>query len=78
MAAANQSTAKNVLRLNPEGKRPRGRPKKRWMDRIKEDMKHDNGSLGRKKWRATCRKVDLALPWEKNAMRESQPILMTE
>ncbi len=37
-----ESIAKRALRLNPEGKPPRGRPKKRWMDRIKEDMKHDN------------------------------------
>ncbi len=50
-----ESIAKRALRLNPEG---RGRPKKQWMDRIKEDMRHDNVApddvLDRKKWRAIC------------------------
>ncbi len=51
-----ESIAKRAMRLNTEGKRPRGRPKNRWMDRIKEDMRHDNvvpdDVLDRKKWRA--------------------------
>ncbi len=60
-----ESIAKRALCLNMEGKRPRGRPKKRWMDRMKEDMKHDNvapdDALDRKEWRAICRKADPAL-----------------
>ncbi len=64
-----ESIEKRALRLNNEGKRPRGRPKKRWMDRIKEDTRHDNGTpddvLDRKKWRAICWKVDPALRWDK-------------
>ncbi len=60
-----ESIAKRALCLNMEGKRPRGRPKKRWMYRMKEDMKHDNvapdDALDRKEWRAICRKADPAL-----------------
>lgn len=56
-----ESVARRAMRLNPEGKRPCGRPKKRWMDRIKESMKHGNvtpeDALNRKKWRASCQKA---------------------
>ncbi len=41
-----------------------GRPKKRWMDRIKQDMKQINAApedaLDRKKWRAMCQTADPA------------------
>ncbi|KAK3531985.1 hypothetical protein QTP86_002271 [Hemibagrus guttatus] len=37
--SANDSVAKTAMRTSPQGKRPRGRPKKRWMDKITEDMK---------------------------------------
>lgn len=54
-----ESVARRALRLSPEGKRPRGRPKKRWMDRIKEDMKYIDAApkdaLDRRKWRKACR-----------------------
>ncbi|XP_051574277.1 uncharacterized protein LOC127452701 [Myxocyprinus asiaticus] len=55
----------------PRGKKkPCGRPKKWWMDQIKEDMRHVNttpeDALDRKKWRATCRKADPATTWDKH------------
>ena len=34
--------AKYVLATQVPGSRPRGRPKLRWMDRIKQDMKENN------------------------------------
>lgn len=47
--------AKTALRFHPGGHRPCGRPKKRWMDRIREDKKVANvatdGTLDRNKWR---------------------------
>lgn len=58
------SVAKTAMMIDPEGCRPRGRPKKRWMDRIKEDIKTINASpedvLDRTKWRNLCRRVDPA------------------
>lgn len=58
------SVAKTANRIDPNGQRPRGRPKKRWMDRIKEDMQTvgvaPKDALDRKKWRLACRKADPA------------------
>ncbi|KAG2465927.1 CFDP2 protein, partial [Polypterus senegalus] len=63
-ATDDNSVAKTAMRLDPGGQRPRGRPKKRWMDRIKEDMKIVNAApedaLDRAKWRQICRKADPA------------------
>ena len=36
------NVAKNVLNTRIDGSRPRGRPKLRWMDRLKYDMKQNN------------------------------------
>ena len=33
------NVAKSVLNIQIDGSRPRGRPKLRWMDRLKDDMK---------------------------------------
>ncbi|KAG2467833.1 XRN2 exoribonuclease, partial [Polypterus senegalus] len=48
-----------------QGRRPRGRPKKRWMDRISEDMKIANvtpeDALDRAKWRQCCKRADPAI-----------------
>ncbi|XP_056112726.1 uncharacterized protein LOC130089448 [Rhinichthys klamathensis goyatoka] len=57
-----ESVARRALRLSPEGKSERrGRPKKRWMDRIKEDMKYidvaPEDALDRRKWRKACRQA---------------------
>ena len=59
------SVARTALRLDPPGQRPRGRPKKRWMDRINEDMKIVNAApedaLDRNKWRRLCKCADPAI-----------------
>lgn len=58
------SLAKTAMRLEIAGQRLRGRPKKRWMDRLMEDMRHVNvapeDALDRAKWRRTCRQADPA------------------
>ena len=36
------NVAKSVLNTRIDGSRPRGRPKLRWMDRLKDDMKKNN------------------------------------
>jgi Reverse transcriptase (RNA-dependent DNA polymerase)/Endonuclease/Exonuclease/phosphatase family len=58
------SVARTAMNINPEGRRPRGRPKKRWLDRIKEDMKTVNAqpedAFERVKWKRLCRKADPA------------------
>ena len=59
------SVAKTALQLSPQGRRPRGRPKKRWLDRLKEDMRNTNvapeDALDRAKWRRQCTTADPAL-----------------
>ncbi|XP_019204855.1 uncharacterized protein LOC109196094 [Oreochromis niloticus] len=58
------SITKTAQQLDLEGNRPQGRPKKRWMDRIKDDMKAVNvtpeDALDRKKWRKACKIADPA------------------
>ncbi|KAL3967110.1 myosin III [Sarotherodon galilaeus] len=57
------SIAKTAQQSDLDGNRPQGRPKKRWMDRIKDDMKAVNvtpeDALDRKKWRKACKIADL-------------------
>ena len=59
-----KTVAKNALQFSPKGKRPRGRPKKRWLDGLKEDMKRVNvtpeDALERTKWRRQCKTADPA------------------
>ena len=49
------SVAKTAMRLSPPGRRPRRRPKKRWLDRLAEDMKivgaAPDDAHNRAKWR---------------------------
>ncbi|XP_026042711.1 uncharacterized protein LOC113033277 [Astatotilapia calliptera] len=63
------SVVRTALRLSPQGRRPRGRPKRRWMDRIKDDVKKIEAdltdALDRPKWRRLCRKADPATEREK-------------
>ena len=51
-----------VMSMDIAGKRPRGRPKMRWMDRIKEDLKElgilAEDALDRNKWRRITQKAD--------------------
>ena len=58
------SVAKTAMRLDLPGKRPRGRPKMRWMDRINQDMKDmqvaPEDTTDRNRWRAACQKADPA------------------
>jgi hypothetical protein len=55
---------KVVQRMEIDGKRPRGRPRRRWMDIIKDDMKvcgvMEHDTADRKKWRQKTRKADPA------------------
>jgi hypothetical protein len=54
--------AKRVMSLEVEGKRSRGRPKFRWLDKIKVDLKEsgltDQDALDRAKWKRMTRTAD--------------------
>ena len=61
---AKRSTDQNVqdaMNLRVEGTKPRGRPKKTWMQTVLADMKNigleEADALDRKKWRSGCRNV---------------------
>lgn len=49
------STTRNVLDRNPEGRRPRGRPKLRWKDQVQKDVRRlgrsENDTKDRDIWR---------------------------
>ncbi|KAK6017636.1 hypothetical protein OSTOST_16839 [Ostertagia ostertagi] len=51
-----------TLSLEVDGKRPRGRPRQRWLDTINEDMKtaqlRSEDALNRTKWRSSIRTTD--------------------
>ena len=55
---------KVVQGMEIEGKRPRGRPKRRWMDAIRDDMKAchvtEDDTADREKWKQKTRKADPA------------------
>jgi hypothetical protein len=46
-----------VLVGKPEGKRPLGRPRRRWEDNIKRDLQEVGGGWDRDRWRALVSKV---------------------
>ena len=58
------SVAASALRLNIEGPRPRGRPKTRWLDTIRSDMRevavYERDAADRIKWRSRIRVADPA------------------
>ncbi|KAK6741571.1 hypothetical protein RB195_009438 [Necator americanus] len=58
------SVAKTALKLDVSGVRPRGRPKIRWLDRVKLDMIDarlcTTDAMDRTKWKTRSRKADLA------------------
>lgn len=39
MRKSGEKTTRAVMEWTSEGKRPRGRPKKRWLDVVEEDLK---------------------------------------
>jgi hypothetical protein len=41
----------------PEGKRPLGRPRRRWVDNIKMDLREMDMAQDRDQWRALVNKV---------------------
>jgi len=53
-----ESVIRNVLIRNPTKKRPRGRPRQRWLDRVKKDIsdtdetKRLEGAMNRNVWRS--------------------------
>uniref|UniRef100_A0A914VIZ3 Uncharacterized protein n=1 Tax=Plectus sambesii TaxID=2011161 RepID=A0A914VIZ3_9BILA len=53
---------KIMQRMEVEGKRPRGRPKRRWMDTIRSDMTAcglmEQDTTNRDRWRSLIRKAD--------------------
>nr|CDJ91351.1 endonuclease-reverse transcriptase [Haemonchus contortus] len=64
LRAKNDSVRKISLNLDVSGKRPRGRPKQRWLDTLHEDLKavniHPDQAFNREKWRQHIRKADPA------------------
>ena len=65
LRANTQSVARRAYDLNPDGRRPQGRPKKRWLDTIKEDMRavgvKPEDANNRVVWRAMCKSADPAI-----------------
>ena len=51
-----------ALSLNVPGKRPRGRPRLRWMDKIKSDLRElgldENQTSNREEWKRLTRVAD--------------------
>uniref|UniRef100_W5NNY6 Reverse transcriptase n=1 Tax=Lepisosteus oculatus TaxID=7918 RepID=W5NNY6_LEPOC len=56
------SMAETALELNVEGRRPRGRPFTRWLDRLKVDMRLAKvtcrDASDRTKWKNWCKQAD--------------------
>ncbi|KAK6765123.1 hypothetical protein RB195_025167 [Necator americanus] len=63
------SVAKTAFRLDVSGVRPRGRPKIRWLDRVKLDMIDARlctaDAIDRTKWKTRSRKADPATTRDK-------------
>ncbi|KAI5729084.1 hypothetical protein M8J77_025142 [Diaphorina citri] len=67
-----ESNVKSVWKNQPDGRRPRGRPKKRWWDVVKEDIEKINltttDATDRIKWRQGCDEAKYRLgykwPWQ--------------
>ncbi len=60
--SGDDTVAKIAYNLSPPGWRPRGRPKKRWLDHLAED-KHlvnitPDDALDRAKWQKACKQAD--------------------
>ncbi|PIO64193.1 hypothetical protein TELCIR_14187 [Teladorsagia circumcincta] len=64
LRAKDDSVRKISLRLDVSAKRPKGRPKQRWLDTMHTDLKsvniHPDQAFNREKWRRYIRKADPA------------------
>ena len=60
---------KRVLGMEVPGKRRRGRPKRRWMDNIRNDLSErglsEEDAQDRSRWRRLTRHIDPTYKWEK-------------
>jgi len=54
MRRGEDETVRVVLEWKPQGKSPRGRPRKRWIDVVEEDLK----TLGVEDWRKAVQNRD--------------------
>ena len=70
---------KRVMAMEVPGKRRGGRPKRRWMDSIMNDLSERELSRedtqDRAKWRRLIRHTDPTKKWEKIRKRRSRPII---
>ncbi|PIO64310.1 hypothetical protein TELCIR_14067 [Teladorsagia circumcincta] len=61
---SDESVRKIGLKIDVPGKRPKGRPKQRWLDTLHADLKsvniHPDQAFNRKKWRQHIRRADPA------------------
>ncbi|EYC32407.1 hypothetical protein Y032_0003g1555 [Ancylostoma ceylanicum] len=64
LRASEQSVEKIAYEFEVSGKRPRGRPKQRWTDTLRNDLKivslHPDQAHERSKWRLQSRRADPA------------------
>jgi hypothetical protein len=58
-----EKTVRMVLEERPTGKRPRGWPRKRWLDKVEEDLK----KIGVREWRTTVHNRE---EWKQIVMAE--------
>ncbi|VDP17072.1 unnamed protein product [Heligmosomoides polygyrus] len=69
LRANDDSVCKIGLNLEVPGKRPRGRPKQRWLDTLHLDLKiagvHPDQAFDREKWRHHTRRADPATKRDK-------------
>ena len=65
---------KRVMAMEVPGKRRRGRPKRRWLDSIRNDLSErelaGEDAQDRAKWRRLIRHIDPTYKWEKMKMKK--------
>lgn len=54
MRRSEEETVRKVLEWRPTGKRPRGRPRKRWLDTVEEDLK----KILVREWRTSVQNIE--------------------
>ncbi|VDO27187.1 unnamed protein product [Heligmosomoides polygyrus] len=69
LRAKGDTVRKTGLNLDVPGRRPRRRPKQRWLDTLHQDLKmaglHPDQAFDREKWRQHSRKADPATKQDK-------------